>query len=643
MKPIVLCLFASIIVNHSFAQEKTSDLDPVTVTASVNPEKASRTGRDLIIIKGERFTNLPIHSVDELLRYLPGVEVQARGPMGSQSDIVIRGGTFQQVLVIIDGMRLNDPTSGHFTSYFPIAPAEIDHIEILKGASSAIYGSDAVTGVINIVTKTFASKNKPRQEAGAQLTVGEYGLITANAGGFYSDGRTSIGAGILSNNSSGQLQRGTRGSFYLNTVSLSFSHRLTENWLIDFRSAIDNRKFGAQNFYTFSPKDTADERVQTSWNQLRVVYQKQKNRFSLNTGYKGTDDEYAFYPSGAANLNRSKLIQSLAVYEHQFNENTSLVSGAQYQNRSVRSNDRGNHSVNQVAAFAILNQQIGSAFHVSPAVRVDWHELGGTEFIPQLNLSYKVQHLQLRACGGKTIRYADFTEQYNNYNKPPYVAAGQRMGDPDLKAETSWNYEGGADLFLSHVKLSATYFHRDYNDMIDYVNTPYSEMPRKVNLSPGASYLLAKNIVDVNTKGFETYLQWDQSLGNNQELFATLGASWVNSENNQATPSLYLTSYAKFLANGNIIYTANRFSISVSGLYKQRTPQQKNADASNIAADVSHDYFIVNAKLEAFIIKKVLSAFAEGDNLFDKSYSDLLGAQMPGRWLMGGIKISLSK
>ena len=134
------------------------ELDPVTITASMNPLQASRTGRNIMVIKGEHFSSLPVRSIDELLRYVPGVEVQLRGPMGAQSDIVMRGGTFQQVLVILDGMRLNDPNTGHFNSYIPIAPAEIDRIEILKGASSAIYGSEAVGGVIHIITRSFASK-----------------------------------------------------------------------------------------------------------------------------------------------------------------------------------------------------------------------------------------------------------------------------------------------------------------------------------------------------------------------------------------------------------------------------------------------------------------------------------------------------
>jgi vitamin B12 transporter len=150
-KPIAWTIAILLGIPAAFSQQEESDLDPVTVTTSLTNEKASRTGRNVFVIKGEKFADLPVHSIDDLLRYLPAIEIQARGPMGSQSDIVIRGGTFQQVLVIVDGMRLNDPNTGHFSSYIPIAPVEIDRIEILKGASSAVYGSEAVGGVIHII------------------------------------------------------------------------------------------------------------------------------------------------------------------------------------------------------------------------------------------------------------------------------------------------------------------------------------------------------------------------------------------------------------------------------------------------------------------------------------------------------------
>src|SRR5215203_3466193 len=264
-------IFFSVLLKSvsSVAQEKEIALDPVTITSSLSSVTASKTGRNIIVIKGDEFLKLPVNSIDELLRYVPGIEIQARGPMGAQSDIVIRGGTFQQVLVIIDGLRLNDPNSGHFGSYFPISPAEIDRIEVLKGASSAVYGSEAVGGVVHIVTKTFAARNnmssqKQYLNAIAQVTAGEYDFWNVNVGAFYDNGTTAVAGGLLSNNTTGQAQRGTRGFLNNHTASFSIAHRLNKQWEIKMRIAYDSRKFSAQNFYTTFISDTANEKVTTS-------------------------------------------------------------------------------------------------------------------------------------------------------------------------------------------------------------------------------------------------------------------------------------------------------------------------------------------------------------------------------------------
>lgn len=640
MKQIALCLLAGIVTNYTFAQEKNSELDPVTVTTSINPEKASRTGRDLIVIKGERFANLPVHSVDELLRYLPGIEIQARGPMGSQSDIVIRGGTFQQVLVILDGLRLNDPNSGHFASYFPIAPSEIDHIEILKGAASAIYGSEAVGGVVHIITKTFAAKSSDKKKLNAitQITTGEYDFLNLNVGGFYDNGKTSVAAGLLTNTTSGQAQRGTRGFVHNNTASVSFNHHPSERWEIKLRAAYDSRDFAAQNFYTTFVSDTAKEKVTTKWSQLALVYNGNKNRMSLNVGYKDLHDEYKFNSGLTPNKNNSKLTQALLTDEWRLKEKTAITSGIQYINKTIASNDRGNHEINQAAGFAILNQEIGSYFFVSPALRLDYSDGYGWEFDPQINLSFRKDNLQLRGSAGRTIRDADFTERYNNYNKT-FVSSGS-IGNPGLNAEHSFSYEAGADYFLlSDLKISASYFKRNQKGVIDYVPTPYADMPRKTNLSPTGNYALAKNISEVNVKGFETAVQYSKQFRDQQQVWASVGLTWLDDKSSSTTPSFYISSHAKFLNTFDFLYSSKLFAVSVNGLYKKRSPRTSTANI----AKVSSDYFVLNTKLEVNLIRKLLSAFVEADNIFDKNYADLLGSQMPGRWLMGGIKISLSK
>ncbi|HET7897325.1 MAG TPA: TonB-dependent receptor plug domain-containing protein, partial [Flavisolibacter sp.] len=253
MRNRILAGTAVLVLSGLQVKAQQNDLDPVTISAGMNPIRASQTGRNLVVIKGEKFAKLPVHSVDELLRFVPGIELQARGPFGSQSDLTLRGGTFQQVLVIVDGVRVNDPNTGHFTTNIPLAPGEIDRVEILKGAYSALYGSDAVGGVVNIITRTFAAKNTAQKlQAAAQLTGGEYDFYSVNAGVYTSNGKTSFGAGLLSNNTDGQLQRGTRGFVNATTLSASVGHAFDEKWNLAFRSSYDHRKFAAQNFYTAS-------------------------------------------------------------------------------------------------------------------------------------------------------------------------------------------------------------------------------------------------------------------------------------------------------------------------------------------------------------------------------------------------------
>lgn len=632
---VMLLLFFSFHLISCLAQDEI-ELDPVTVTASLTLEKISKTGRNVFVIKGEEFYHFPINSIDELLRYLPGIEVQARGPMGSQSDIVLRGGTFQQVLVILDGIRLNDPNTGHFTSYIPIAPAEIDRIEILKGASSALYGSEAVGGVIHIITKTFsAKKNIKNKNSTAQFTGGQYGLFAMNAGAFFSNGKTSVGAGVLSNNATGQQQRGINGFFHNNTASISLNHFFNDGWQLALRTSFDDRKFAAQNFYTSFTSDTANEKVKTLWNQLQLVHNTKKNILRFNLGYKKLNDNFLYNSISTQNENKSGLLQASITDEWKVKNNTIIATGAQYIHKKITSNDRGNHLLNQAAIFAVLNQQLGRNFFISPAARMEWNEKVGLDFVPQINFSYHINKIQLRASVGKTIRDADFTERYNNYNKS-YVSSG-RIGNPDLEAEHSFSYEAGGDYFAtSNIKISSSFFQRHHSKLIDYITTAYNDMPRKENLSPTGTYALAKNISIVKTSGFETDIQFTKNFKGAQQIYTTIGLVWLQSESSDAAPSFYISSHAKFMVNFNAQYRCKRFGFYLNGLYKNREPQSTPSPA---IAKVSKDYFLLNAKAESYWWQQKLSVFIQADNLLNKNYTDLLGSQMPGRWLMGGVRL----
>jgi len=611
-------------------------LDDITITSSLSEKRSSETGRNITIIRGEQFSRLPVHSLDDLLRYVPGVEIQTRGPMGSQSDIVLRGGTFQQVLVVLDGLRLNDPNTGHFNSYIPISPAEIDRIEVLKGASSAIYGADAVGGVIHVITKTFASRKQADQSVlSAQVSAGEYGFTNITAGGYYQTDKLRVSGGLLSSNANGVMQRGTRGFFHNTSASLSASYSFNNNWSLAYRAAYNRNHFAAQNFYTTFLSDTAREKVASLWQQLRLVYQKNKSRFSLDAGYKTLDDEYAYNKVAIANNNTSRLFQALALYQYQLHSQSVLTGGFNYQQKIIRSNDRGNHALYLAAPFVSLVQKIGDHLMVQPSLRTEFIEGLDPEWLPQLTVSYKINDWQWRASGGKTIRDADFTERFNNYNKP-FVAGGS-IGNPALEAERSWNYEAGADWFYQHtLKLSATVFQRFQKKLIDYVTTPYADMPRKENLSPTGTYALTRNIRDVRTSGLEIDAQYTQSFSAKQKLVIQTGITWLDSHSSDAV-SFYISSHARFLANYSLQYECGAFTIGINGLYKKR----KSQVAPAIQAATSRDYYVMNARLSYGFWQNRLAVFVQADNIFDRSYSDLLGASMPGRWMMGGVKCSI--
>lgn len=632
-------LFFLLLLWTSTARAQEIELNPITVSASLSQTQLSETGRHITIIKGEDFKNLPVHSLDELLRYVPGIELQARGPMGAQGDIVLRGSTFQQVLIILDGMRINDPNTGHFNSYIPIAPAEIERIEILKGASSAIYGADAVGGVINVITKSFAARQgEQKTNIVAGTGVGEYGLIQGNAGFYLNREKMALSGGLITNNARGIQQRGITGYFYNTTASLSANYRFNEKWNLAYRLAFDNRDFAAQNFYTTYVFDTASEKVSSWWNQVRLSRQTQKQNIILNAGYKRVNDEYKFSPETTANSNKSDLFQLSGQFHRKLTGNTTMVTGVNYQQKGISSNDRGNHHLFTVSPFVSLTQKAGQNMTIRPSLQVVFFKNSDAEFVPQLDLVRKLGQVRLRASAGKTIREADFTERYNNFNKP-LVKSGS-IGNPDLKAERSFSYEAGADWFLKdYLKLSGSFFQRFQRRVIDYSTTNFADMPRKDNLVPDGIYALAKNIAELNTTGVEIEAQFSKKMQGDQQLMGNVGMVWLDSHSSDATPSFYISSHAKFLTNFSAMYRFGAFMLSLNGMYKLRNRQE----ASDIHAVITRDYFLLNTRAGYSFFNRSFLVYVEVDNVFNKQFSDLLGSVMPGRWLSGGIQYQFDR
>lgn len=629
MQKIKLCLLAIGLANLVQAQTEIV-LQPLSITSNRLLQKTKESGRNITVIKGDAFNHLPNLSFDELLKYVPGIEIQARGPMGAQSDIVIRGGTFQQTLILLDGIKINDPITGHFNSYIPIAPYEIERIEILRGPAAAQYGAEAVGGVIHIISKTF-SRSIENKEKQAQLNVatGSYNLLHANAGASYHNNKLQVCVGVLSNNTDGAPLRAGNAFIHNNTISISSSLALNRNWQFAFRSSYDHRDFAAQNFYTPFISDTATEKVRTLWNQLQINYKGKKRYQEFALVHKITDDHYVYNPSTSANDNSSSF--TTLQYLNSAITKTKLQNsfGAQALQKSILSNDRGNHQSYEAALFGTIYYNI-KQWHLAGSLRSNWEQSYGVIVLPQINMAYQNKFISYRASIGRAFRNADFTERYNNYNK--VLVKGGSIGNPDLNAEKSWNFEIGTTAnVLPNLVLNGTVFYRIQNDVIDWVNTSYTDMPKKDNLISNGSYALAKNIQHVNTRGIEINLQYHKSM-NNQQWNAQAGLTLLHSESDATNPSFYIISHAKLLAQSSMRYQYKKLQCSVQMLYKERN----TLNAPAIQATISNNYFVANARL-GFQVSKRLGCYAQCNNVFNMAYSDLLGSQMPGRWISMGI------
>ncbi|MEO7048359.1 MAG: TonB-dependent receptor, partial [Ferruginibacter sp.] len=576
---------------------------------------------------------LPIHSLDELLKYTSSVEVQQRGPDGAQADIVIRGGTFQQVLVLIDGVKINDPITGHFGAYMPIATSQIERIEVLKGPAAAVYGSEAVGGVINIISKTFAAfKKENTKQTNASLTAGEYGYFGASAGFNKTSEKINYSLAANSNNANGQLLRSNnRGYFHTNTFSENAGIPLSAKWNLFLHSSYDSRDFAAQNFYTTFSSDTATEKVNTFFNHAKLKHSTASSTDEIDASYKKTTDHYVYNNSAIANDNKSGAFSLQYLHTKKLSNILSYNYGATGEYKTITSNDRGNHDNENAAIFGTLVYKKNN-FSINPGLRVVTDKNFGTEILPQANISYKINHLILKANTGRAIRSADFTERYNNYNKT-LVSSGS-IGNPDLKAERSWSYEAGADYLLPHFKISSAVFYRNQHNVIDFVTTPYADMPRKVNLSPTGTYALAENLKKVNTTGFEIEMTYTHSFCASSNLYANAAATFLHSTSSDAAPSFYIISHAKTLLQQTIIYNIKNFGISFTSIYKERMPQ----NAPGIKAFITKDYWLVNTKIEYRY--KIATAFIAVNNIGNIQYSDLLGSKMPGSWTTGGISLA---
>ncbi|ALW85837.1 hypothetical protein AUC43_12485 [Hymenobacter sedentarius] len=645
-------LFLAIPTLNALAQtpaDSSRALREVTVYASRLSQPVNQTGHAVTVISGASVARYPVNSLDDLLRCLPALEVQSRGSFGAQADVSLRGSTFNQVLFLLDGMRLNDPLSGHFGAYMPITPAEIEQIEIIRGAGAALYGPDAVGGVINIVTKTFAATER-RDEAELTSTTmrGEWNLWHTNTGGFLAKNKLRVGGGILLNTTDGQPRdypSTLRSDASLKTYSVSAAYELAPKLSLAARGSFDRRNYSAQYFYTTNPADQARETTNRNWYQGQLRYQhNERSRTEAQVSASRSTDYYVFTPTSAASDHLTHYTNVLLSHQQQFSDKVRATLGGQADRRAVVSNDRGTHAQWHYAAFGVVAVTLTPSLALTGGLRLDHDQAYGTELVPQLNVSQQIgEVLTIRGAVGRAIRAPDFTERYTSNGRAGIVPNGFNVGNPALEAERTVNYELGADVRpLPGLTAKATYFVRKGNNQIDYVPDSGEHIyyvTGLTNLSGSRTYRFAQNLFEVTTQGLETELSWAHAFTPKTRFDGSVGYTNVRVTNNENIASQYLANIARQVISGTVSLTSHRVNGSLSGLWKQRN----SAAVAAISRSQAAEYVVFNARLEVALLPKKLWLTGQVQNLFNEKYSDLLGAQMPTRWLMGGLRLALQR
>ncbi|MEL6133460.1 MAG: TonB-dependent receptor [Bacteroidota bacterium] len=617
-----------------------SPLDTVLISSSRLPLSANQTGRNITLIEGEDIKNLPVQSLDELLRYIPSLELQTRNSFGAQADLSMRGGTFAQSLVLIDGVRINDPLTGHFSTYIPIALSDISRIEIVRGPGATLYGPDAVGGIVHIITKAFDTQRTYENRVQGQAAYGQYNLLAINGGAQVANEKALFTVGANWNVSDGQPlppdSTDIRNDFNVVTASAGLRYQLGDKLTLTAKGALDRRLFNAQYFYTRSTFDLSREETRQALGQVRLTRQGSASKTYVDFSYKTMRDSFLFNPLFTANVHTTQFAQVQIHHQQVVSDRFTYGAGLQADQRTIVSNDRGDHENLHAGVYVTGAYQPTSGLNLNASLRLDYDDNYGWELLPQLQASYILDGYVLRAAVGRATRAPDYTERFVS-TQLENLTPGRNLGNPDLLAERAWSYEVGADIKLSRgVTFSGTAFYRQDENLIDYLLTSEDEIPRNASLQDSAEYFFATNILSLGTFGLEASIQGVQKVGE-VTLQGILGYQYLYSNTETDRLARYISNRARHLANASVGISWKRVDLTINSLYKVR--EESRAEA--IGAVLPASYLVLNGKLQVRTLEDRLAAFIQVNNLTNAEYQDILGARLPSRWVMLGLQFQV--
>lgn len=567
--------------------------DTVVVTGQAQPVPLDESDRSVAVYPVQNQVVLFGNLVD-VLSQDASVYIQPRGANGVQTDISIRGASFEQTLFLLDGIRLNDEQSAHYNSDLPIPMDAVERVEVLQGSGSTLYGSDATGGVVNFITRPV------RDEDALEMRLrGDYGSFNTNE----QSGFLATVFGPVSQRISFERELSDGFMDDREYRNLAFA---VDTWvksplgLTRAFAGYDDRPFGANQFYG---DFNSWERTKT-W--LATLAQDLGQNTLLTLGYRRHSDLFELLRDNPGFYTNRHLDDGWdgAVRRHDsLSHWATLAYGVELTADHVHSNNLGIHTREQEAMYAVLDARSLRRASLTAGAREEFYP-GGAIFVPNVSGGYWLSsRLKLRAAASRGFRLPSYTDLY--YSDPANV------GNPNLKPERAQNYEGGADWHTSaRIKMSATVFERRERDDIDYVRANSSELWQAMNFD-------RLNFMGVEADASAS-LPWHQTLAvgytelhGAQAVLNGLQSKYVfNYPTQQAVVSWERLTDSGLLA---------RFRTGVTNQY-ERSP-----------------YVLLDASL-AWTRSRV-HPYVRATNLANVDYQPVLGVTMPGRAFTGGVEL----
>jgi iron complex outermembrane receptor protein len=563
----------------------------VVVTGTYQPLALDEVDRSVSVLPA-RGADLPLDSLADLLRLDPSLDLQSRAPGGVQSDLSIRGSTFGQTLVLLNGQRLNDVQTGHHDMDIPVPLDSVERVEVLRGSGSALYGSDASGGVINVITSPPEGWEVRLRAAAGSDGVNQQRLSLAD-----SFGALSEQLAVSRDFSSGF--RPDRD--YRNLQLASSTSLLTDLGSGTLTLAYMDHPFGADQFYGPYP---SWEDTKTWWLGFQQALGK-KTWFQF--AYRRHSDLFVLVrdnPSLYTNHHHDQDFQTSLRRSDPLAANTTVSYGIDAIHESIVSNNLGDHARTRGAAYAAVEFRALKRFSLSIAAREEAYRNFRGQFSPTIaGGAWFTRQLKLRASASRAFRVPTYTDLY--YSDPA------NRGNPNLLPEHSWSYEAGLDWNpASRVRASVAVFERRERNGIDYYRA-----------SPSDAWQ-ALNIDSLNFTGVESSLHL--ALSHSQTL--DLRYCW-------------LFGVQDTVPIGETKYTFNYPSDSGVAVWQARLPggivARTRLGVLSRQAQGTYPLWDFSAAWS----RGKIHPFLQLANISNTSYQEIQGVAMPGHTIMGGVEI----